>query len=221
MILSPELMKACGSGVDVSDDYCQYGFDTFYEHFSIGLEEGVTLDLTYALTRLEKLIGEGYFTEQDGKFFRVFLKSLKKDVTAIKMGQEYSYLEEYKTVCPLGGVLLTDSLHQIDTHKASKVLEVKANPFIYQVQTLSCLKWAVNENVASSYVVGSWDDIIDGFQYTVFDPSTGMHSDRMSCKDVTDRLNDEVEKYCFKINTTPVFQKIVDREGYTAWDVAD
>ena len=214
-------MKACGSGVDVSDDYCQYGFDTFYEHFSIGLEEGVTLDLTYALTRLEKLINEGHFSEQDGKFFRVFLKSLKKNVTAIKMGQEYSYLEEYRMVCLLDGEVPINSLQEAEAHKTAKILAVEANPFVHQIQSLSCLKWIVNENVASSYTIDSWDDVVDGFQYTVFDPLTGVHSERMSYKNISDRLEHEVKKFCYRISNAPIYQKVMDREGYTAWDVVN
>lgn len=218
MIITPELMKACGSGANPNDKECVEGYNYFLE-----IVEDHNPD-TKAFNSLEETIRvvhnfiyEKEFSEKIKNAYLGFLLKLKYDPAAIEMGQHGEWTDEYRfktfddkyvhgsleEIKDLRDKYLTDYFSALDPYKEVNVMKHLA------------LKTGGSKSVS----ISSKDFLSEEHKYTVFIRSDGVHTGFLSAEEVPEAVTKEFEKLKNKLSSkTAIQRKIVDKEeGYEAW----
>ena len=205
MIVTAELMRACGVGIDPKDARCVAGYAWFEEHAKKEYPETLAFPtlksgLDYFLTE----VNEGRITREHGLSHINWSRSLRNNPIAIRMGGS----------CEETGIFLCNGiefagLEAVELYKSSELAKAQINPF----DLVSTTKTTKVEGGSLMRPVAHRNQLKEADEIFMFNEKTGQH---IPCPHGLEQI---IEFAVEKINAWPVFIQIKDAaEGYTAWE---
>jgi len=205
VIVTAELMRACGSGVDPTDKVCVAGYNYFVNYVKEKYPETLAFptlksDLDYFLTEVK----EGRIAREQGLFYFNWSRSLRNNPIAIRMGGS----------CEETGIFRCNDieftgLEAVELYKSSELAKAQTNPF----DLVSTTKTTKVEGGSLMRPVAHRNQLKEADEIFMFNEKTGQH---IPCPRGLEQITEFAVE---KINAWPVFIQIKDvAEGYTAWE---
>ena len=218
MIITPELMNACGSGVDPTDKECLEGYEFFLQCVKKYDPDKMQYpSLRVGVEFIKECIDQGDIERKKGLMHLRFSNVLKTSPVAIEMGQHGEWTNEYRfktiddeyvygsleEIKDLRNKYLTDYFSALDPYKEVNVLK----------------HLTLKTGGSKSVNISSKDLLSEEHKYTVFIRSDGTHTGFLSAEEVTEVVKKEFEKLKNRLSGRTIIQrKIIDKEeGYEAW----
>lgn len=218
MIVTPELMKACGSGANPADTKCVEGYNYFLEIVEDHNPDTKAFNsLEEAIRVIHNFISEKKFSEKIKNAYLGFLLRLKYNPVAIEMGQHGEWTNEYRFKT-INGEYIHGSLEEIKKLRRKYLTDYFSalDPYI-EVNVLKHL--TLKTGGSKSVSIFSKDLLSKEHKYTVFIRSGGYHTEFLSAEEVPEVVAKEFEKLKNTLSgKTTIQRKIIDKEeGYEAW----
>jgi hypothetical protein len=209
--MTPEFMRAMGSGADPSDEICVLGYNLFVEHMHKETDEDRTNKTV--VRHLKGLIDAGEVDEEIGKGFLKWCLGLRKDLQAIEYWGNAIYHNEYILKEKEMVVEKFQTLEAATDKRLEIVNRFSSNPF----DVVNLLKVVRHGNSMRTITVKNRQEIQEGFEYNLFNVKTGIFEVFNTVADLEIRLEEfikrEVER---KLLTLKIFQKVEDPdEGFS------
>jgi hypothetical protein len=205
MILTPEIMRALGSGADPSDEKCLRGYQIFKDEFD---RNNNTIPVTHGnvMKRFKFLIDNGETDRTEGLIFLRWFSLLKSNPKALRLG---GYAKEMD-IGRFDGVEYI-SLSDAVASRQEKISSIKNRPFDH----VNVLRHIPSGNGLVTASVKCMEQISPADRVTVFDPETGLHNDAKDVLSDVERVSEIILARVPKVE-----RKIKDtQEGFEAWEV--
>jgi len=210
MIITPDLMRACGSGADPTDLDCLKGYNFFM--WQLEKYDPVNMrvpTLAKALELLKTAAKNGDVKREDSIFYTRFLLGLRTNPTAIRLGGSCTELHEYKWQ---DGVF--KSLEAAEEERIKKINLVKSNPFFF----INVLRHVRVGNGVVTTPVQSKEQLESKGDLTVFNETAGLHES--ANENLDEKILAAKEKIIRRLLHEKVHRKIRDEdEKFEAWEI--
>ena len=205
MIVTAELIRACGSGVDPTDKVCVAGYNYFVNYVKEKYPETLafpTLKAWYDATLIE--VNEERIALNHGLSHIEWVRNLGTNPIAIRLGGS----------CEETGIFRCNGLEfagleAVEIYKSSEIAKAQINPF----DLVSTTKTTKVEGGSLMRPVAHRNQLKEADEIFMFNEKTGQH---IPCPRGLEQITEFAVE---KINAWPVFIQIKDvAEGYTAWE---
>ena len=169
MIITPQLMRACGSGADVNDAECLTGYDWYMRHRENITEHRLLPSIAYFQNLYDtNNLDEDVTPVMARKFLR-WANSLKKNELAITLGGEYIERDQIKYMdFEDKEVYIFNGEDELKAHLKNKLNLINQNPFKY----ISASYLTESESFKE---INTPDEYVSGKTFVIFDGYTGQY----------------------------------------------
>ena len=206
MIVTPELMRACGSGANPNDTDCVEGYNFFYKEYK-NHKSDTPVTLAYVIARFKFLIDKGEIERAKGLMFLRWVGKLKTNPVAIRLGGEFKEINQF-----MFDNRVFDSLEEAKIARGQKVEHIRANPFEY----VNVLRHFESSKGLVTLATKHRLQISESSKISIFDSNSGIHT-YIDVESLDDEVGKQLDEHIKRV--PKIHRKIIDtREGYEAWE---
>ncbi|MFG6535687.1 hypothetical protein ACGYK5_17820 [Sulfitobacter sp. 1A16787] len=209
MKMTREFMTAMGVGTDPADARCVAGFDLFASQYDLimGPDSDAGASNGFVVARVEALLAANAIDQTHGRFYLMWLKSLRLKPEAIKYWGNEARLNQFRFQKAIFG-----SLSDAQNAKADELSRVVNDPLSF----VSVSKLTSTQRGDVLQPVAHLSQIVAGQSYFIFNPKTGQN---VEFAEPGPEIARQIGEERGRISAMPIYQKIKDPdEGFEAWE---